>query len=94
MIKIGTSGYYFKDWYSNFYPEKLKSSSFFSYYSDYFDTVEINSSYYRMPVKENVKKLTVSAPKNFTFFYKLFKDFTHTRTAEPGGSIYREFYEN
>jgi uncharacterized protein YecE (DUF72 family) len=48
-FKIGTSGYSYQDWKGPFYPEKLPKGKMLDYYAQYFDTVEINSTYYRIP---------------------------------------------
>ncbi len=42
MIRIGTSGYSYKDWKGFFYPEHIKSSAMLPFYAREFDTVEIN----------------------------------------------------
>ena len=44
-IYIGTAGWQYKDWNGKFYPQKLKQPPL-QFYAEYFDTVEINSSFY------------------------------------------------
>jgi uncharacterized protein YecE (DUF72 family) len=48
---IGCSGWYYDDWVGKFYPLKLagKKAEWFSYYAQFFPTVEINSTFYRPP---------------------------------------------
>ena len=48
MLRIGTSGWSYKDWSGNFYPKKAKQSDWLSIYSEKFDTVEIDSTFYAM----------------------------------------------
>jgi uncharacterized protein YecE (DUF72 family) len=50
-ILVGTSGWSYDDWVGRFYPIELakKKGEWFSYYSEYFNTVEINSTFYRPP---------------------------------------------
>jgi uncharacterized protein YecE (DUF72 family) len=43
-IYIGTSGWHYKHWKGPFYPENMKTEEFLSYYSDRFDTSEVNNS--------------------------------------------------
>ncbi len=50
---VGTSGYSYKEWKGNFYPEKLPQKDMLSYYGQRFSTVEINNTFYQMP-KTNV----------------------------------------
>ena len=50
-ILVGCSGWSYDDWVGGFYPIDLanKKGAWFDYYSKYFSTVEINSSFYRPP---------------------------------------------
>jgi len=48
-IYIGTSGWTYQDWAGRFYPEKIKGSDRLSYYAQYFNTVEVNATFYRLP---------------------------------------------
>ena len=47
-IHLGTSGYSFPDWKGTFYPENISGSRMLEFYAGHFDSVEINSSYYRI----------------------------------------------
>ena len=49
MYTIGTSGYSYDDWRGVFYPENLPKGKMLDYYSEYFNCVEINSTYYVIP---------------------------------------------
>ncbi len=78
-IKIGTSGYSFEDWKGPFYPADIKKGKYLDYYVKYFPTVEINSTYYRIPhpaVMANIEKKT---PENFEFIVKTPNTLTHKR---------------
>jgi uncharacterized protein YecE (DUF72 family) len=48
---IGTSGWVYPHWRGVFYPQDLPQSRWFDYYSQHFATVEINSSFYRLPAE-------------------------------------------
>ncbi len=78
-IKIGTSGYSFDDWIGSFYPKDIKKGKMLDYYINYFPTVEINSTYYRIPhpaVMANIEKKT---PPEFEFVVKTPQILTHRR---------------
>jgi len=78
-IKIGTSGYSFEDWKGPFYPTDIKKGKYLDYYIKHFPTVEINSTYYRIPhpaVMTNIEKKT---PDNFEFIVKTPNLLTHKR---------------
>ena len=49
LLRIGTSGYSYQDWLNRFYPGRTETKGFLTYYSKYFDAVEIDSTYYRIP---------------------------------------------
>ncbi len=56
-IFIGTSGFSYPHWGKGvFYPRHLKPHVWLAYYSHYFDTVEINSSFYRLPTEETLNR--------------------------------------
>ncbi len=79
---IGTAGWSYKDWSPMFYPKKHGDGfDKLTYYSRYFNTVEINSTYYQYPhpgvALEWLKK--VERNDDFHFTVKLHQDFTHKR---------------
>ena len=79
IIKIGTSGFSFKDWIGVFYPNELKQNELFSYYACHFNTVEINSTYYRIPPAKVFSNLEEKTSESFEFIVKVHKESTHTR---------------
>ena len=46
-IRIGTSGFHYKHWKGPFYPEKMPADAMLDFYTQHFDTVELNNSFYR-----------------------------------------------
>lgn len=85
MIYVGTSGWSYPTgegrWDGVFYP-KGKDVDHLEYYARYFNTVEINSSFYR-PIFPNVAKSWVKkTPKGFRFTAKLYQKFTHPKMFE------------
>jgi len=78
-IAIGTSGYSYSDWKEKFYPKKIQQNEMFSYYSKFFRTVEINSSYYKIPEIRLIDHLLANAPDGFDFVFKAPLEFTHQR---------------
>ena len=69
-ILIGTSGYAFIGWIGNVYPKDTKQEDFLGIYSGLFRTVELNSSYYKMPDQKSLSELLVDSSKNLTFAIK------------------------
>ena len=82
MIRVGPAGWSYKDWNGIVYPEpRPRRFDPLRYIAEYFDTVEINSSFYGAPSAASSKKWVESVAPNrdFRFTAKLFQSFTHTR---------------
>lgn len=95
MIHIGPAGWAYKDWEGTVYPQKPgKNFDPLEYLVRYFNTIEINSSFYRPPTSSTTKAWTqrVAANKEFTFTAKLHRLFTHER-GKASASDEKEFQE-
>src|SRR5215467_14938818 len=82
IVRIGPAGWSYKDWEGIVYPQKPgKSFDPLEYLARFFDTIEINSSFYRPPVPSTTKSWAkrVAANKQFAFTAKLHRLFTHER---------------
>ena len=81
-IRIGTSGWSYPSgdgtWNGIFYPaKKTKGFDELAFYAEHFDTVEVNSSFYRVPAVKTTAEWARRTPKDFEFSLKLFQKFTH-----------------
>jgi uncharacterized protein YecE (DUF72 family) len=82
-IKIGTSGYSYpgappQGWYGAFYPEKKrKGFDELKYYSEIFNTCEINNTFYKPPAPAIARGWADKTPADFSFVVKLWQKFTH-----------------
>ena len=90
MTRIGPAGWAYKDWWGVVYPPK-KSRDFneLSFLAQYFDTVEINVSFYR-PVTEKMAKSwleRVRENRSFRFTAKLWRGFTHDRNSTTADEV-------
>lgn len=79
---IGTSGYSYKDWEGGFYPERFGASNYLEFYGRYFNTVEINSTYYCLPNPYMFFNILKKVPDNFLFSCKAHSSITHKRNAD------------
>ena len=79
-VRVGTSGYSFEDWRGPFYPEKIDKGKMLDHYVKFFPTVEINSTYYRIPHPAVFANIVKKAPAGFDFMIKVPQSFTHRRT--------------
>ena len=78
-VWIGTSGYSFDDWHGPFYPPGTAPGRMLPFYAGQFDTVELNYSYYRLPVARTSAGMVRKTPAGFKFFVKANQAFTHGR---------------
>ncbi len=76
---IGTSGYIYQHWIGKFYPSNIKKNALFKYYTSYFNTVEINYSFYHTPKESTILKWYKIAPDNFYYTLKVPRVITHMR---------------
>ncbi|MDG6901158.1 MAG: DUF72 domain-containing protein [Nitrososphaerota archaeon] len=91
-LRIGCSGWSYKDWQGVFYPRALPASDYLSYYSKVFDCVEIDSSFYRVPNQFMLNKWRSSTPDGFVFSPKLPKKITHENKLKNSESSLVYFY--
>jgi uncharacterized protein YecE (DUF72 family) len=78
-LYIGTSGWWYNSWVENFYPGDLNRNRWLEYYSKFFNTVEINSSFYHLTRKEIFKNWALQTPDNFVFVVKASRYITHIK---------------
>lgn len=91
-IHIGTSGWSYRHWKNIFYPPKLKTTEWISFYSRAFKTTEINGSFYKLPSKETVMEWMKKVPKDFMFCPKMSRFLTHMKKLnEPEEPLERFF---
>ena len=79
MIRVGTSGWSYPSgkgtWKGVFYPPGTKDE--LAYYAERFDTVEVNSTFYRVQPPQTTLGWARRTPADFLFSIKLFQKFTH-----------------
>ena len=80
-IFIGTSGYNYEDWKSFFYPTEVNSKDYLCYYSNFFNTVELNFTYYCFPNSYTFNSICAKVKdiEGFVFSVKANSIFTHQR---------------
>jgi uncharacterized protein YecE (DUF72 family) len=77
---IGTSGWNYKHWWNGvFYPKELRPSEWLRFFTEHFDTVEINNSFYRLPSEVAFQNWRTQVPKGFIFAVKASRFITHTK---------------
>jgi uncharacterized protein YecE (DUF72 family) len=84
-VRVGTSGWSYPSgrgtWNGIFYPRRgtrgFRAADELSYYAEHFDTVEVNSSFYRPPAAATTARWVTQTPEGFEFSVKLHQKFTH-----------------
>ncbi len=92
-ILIGTSGFGYDDWLGNFYPQFCPKPDYLRFYSSIFKTVEIDSTYYRMPKVEMVKRWYKQTSDDFIFTAKFPSRVTHEGTIAERLDNRKQFIE-
>ena len=90
---IGCSGFHYKDWRGKFYPEKLAIKNWFDYYTQFFDTVELNVTFYRFPQLSFLQNWHQKSPEHFRFSVKAPKAITHYKQFHDSARFINDFYE-
>jgi uncharacterized protein YecE (DUF72 family) len=78
-VRIGCSGWSYPHWRAVFYPEKLPAREHFAFYARHFNTVELNSSFYRQPTRGRFEAWRKDAPPGFLFAVKGSRYVTHIK---------------
>lgn len=78
-VHVGCSGWVYRHWKGQFYPEGLPQKRWFAHYSAEFDTVEINASFYRLPRPETFDGWREKAPPGFRYAVKVNRFITHMK---------------
>lgn len=76
-IRVGTSGYAYREWRGSFYPEKLKPAEMLRFYGERFGTVEINNTFYKLPERGPLERWAEQVPAGFLFVLKASQRITH-----------------
>jgi uncharacterized protein YecE (DUF72 family) len=90
-IRVGCSGWSYKDWVGPFYPEGTASKDMFSRYMEHFDTVEINSTFYRIPNEYMVKSWANRSGDDFRFSAKIYQGVTHEKEMRSVRPVYEQY---
>ncbi len=92
-LLIGTSGWVYQHWRGLFYPPELPQAKWLPFYSERFNTVEINNSFYRLPSKAAFERWHRQTPNDFTFAVKGNRFITHMRKLRSVEEPLRRFFE-
>jgi uncharacterized protein YecE (DUF72 family) len=78
-IRVGTSGFHYEHWIKRFYPQKLPKDKWLQYYTEHFNTVELNNTFYRQPKDSTFERWRKLSPKDFLYAVKANRFITHIK---------------
>jgi uncharacterized protein YecE (DUF72 family) len=83
LFRSGTSGLVIPVPNKQAFPPEYRDKSRLTYYASLFNSIEINSSFYKVPMGSTVRKWSESVPDDFRFTFKLWKEITHGKGFTP-----------
>lgn len=92
-VRIGCSGWVYRDWRGAFYPDGLAQREWLAHYASVFDTVEVNNTFYRLPSQAAVANWVAETPPGFVFAVKGSRYLTHIKRLTDLGRGLDRFYE-
>jgi uncharacterized protein YecE (DUF72 family) len=90
--RVGCSGWNYQDWRGRFYPDGVPPSRWLEHYAQAFDTVEVNSTFYRLASRPAVQRWVEQTPDGFLFTVKASRYLTHIRRLRDLKRGVRRFY--
>jgi uncharacterized protein YecE (DUF72 family) len=84
-VRVGCSGWNYDDWRGRLYPEGMPKTRWLEGYAREFDTVEVNSTFYRLPSRDAVSRWAEQTPSGFLFAAKASRYLTHVRRLRDVG---------
>jgi uncharacterized protein YecE (DUF72 family) len=91
-VHIGCSGWNYRDWRGRFYSSDVPASRWLEHYSRVFETVEVNSTFYRLASETAVERWVEQTPPGFIFSLKASRYLTHVRRLRELAEGVRRFY--
>ena len=92
-VRVGCSGWNYDDWRGRLYPEGLAKSRWLARYAEEFDTVEVNSTFYRLASRDAVARWVEETPAGFLFAAKASRYLTHVRRLRDIEQGIHRYYE-
>jgi uncharacterized protein YecE (DUF72 family) len=93
QVRIGCSGWMYDDWRGRLYPEREPKRRWLELYAAHFDTVEVNSTFYRLARRDTVENWVKQTPPGFLFAVKASRYLTHIRRLANIAEGTERFYE-
>ncbi|MEM1327733.1 MAG: DUF72 domain-containing protein [Bacteroidota bacterium] len=88
---IGATGWSTKEWVGQIYPKGTKTTDFLKYYGEQFNSIELNTTHYRIPTGELVEKWKAATPDDFRFCPKIPQSISHRNDFGLSNGLLKRF---
>lgn len=88
---IGCTGWSMKEWVGSIYPKNAKAKDFLKYYTEQFNTIELNTTHYRIPTLATIQKWKDQSVADFKFCPKVPQTISHSKSLGIGTSALQQF---
>jgi uncharacterized protein YecE (DUF72 family) len=92
-IRLGCSGWSYAHWRGLFYPQEQSPQEWFAFYSTFFDTVEINNTFYQLPSVKTFEAWRAQAPRGFLYAVKANRYLTHMKNLKEAEAPLRNLLD-
>jgi uncharacterized protein YecE (DUF72 family) len=92
-VRVGCSGWQYDSWRGKLYPDGLAKGRWLQRYAQAFDTVEVNSTFYRLASRDAVARWVEETPPDFVFAAKASRYLTHIRRLQNLAEGIGRYYE-
>jgi uncharacterized protein YecE (DUF72 family) len=92
-VRVGCSGWQYDSWRERLYPKGLGTGKWLGRYAECFDTVEVNSTFYRLASRDAVARWVEQTPEDFLFACKASRYLTHMKRLRDMKQGVRRYYE-
>lgn len=92
-LRIGAPAWGHKEWVGKIYPLKTPATKYLYHYSRYFNTIELNTTHYRIPTLEQAQKWKAEVPLDFIFCPKVFQGISHEKTGLADSQLHKVWFQ-
>jgi uncharacterized protein YecE (DUF72 family) len=92
-VHVGCSGWNYRSWRERFYPPRTPATRWLEHYATHFDTVEVNSTFYRLASRDAVARWVTQTPEHFIFTLKASRYLTHFKRLTDLDQGIARYYE-
>ncbi|MBB4077637.1 uncharacterized protein YecE (DUF72 family) [Lewinella aquimaris] len=91
QVYIGATGWSMKEWVGKWYPAGTKTKDYLSHYGEQFNTIELNTTHYRIPTADTIANWYAAVPADFRYCPKLPKSISHVNDLGAGSDALQLF---